>query len=174
MNEPITSPMPPKIKKPYFLRDVIIFAVVAIIAFQIYSYYNALASQVAYKQEEKAQINNLEERYDFFENKFREPQKVVSAAIGKLELEDNIYVSFSYQMADAFDYGKQDAFDKYAQENLIGQEVTVVLPPKDDFLMPTMFLYADDSLGSEYLNATVYFKGESLNEKFGFIDPNNK
>ena len=166
---------PQKNKKPDFLVDLIISSVILFLFVSVYGYSLVMKSEnESYKSNQEA-INSLERKYDEISLRFKEPQKILNVKYyGQLELEGDLIISFRYQMKDAFDFEKRDVFAKYAKENLIGEYITVVLPPKYLFTDFSKNMYSDggEVLPYEYITATVYFNGESLNDKFGFVDPN--
>ncbi len=156
-------------KNPSFVRDMAVFAIIAIATFYTFAHINSVIGHRNYEREQKAEIAHLEERYDYFQNRFKTPQKVVGSMYNKIILEGNVYIAFEYQMKNASDTEKYDTFKDYADKYIVGREVMVVLPPKENFARIAGNMYSDDGQGGEYMNATVFLDGESLNEKLGFI-----
>lgn len=156
-------------KNPSFLKDLLFFSIIFVLVFAGSRYFsiksNDRQSKEISEKEENIRVTTINREYQILSTKFLEPQKVTRILSNGLVLESGTVIRFMPAGAGnvSSNMDKFDRFDKYGYSVLIGNSVSVVLPEEDFFLNKFMA----DNMSEIY--ADVYFDGEYINEKFGFM-----
>lgn len=163
-----------------FIIEVIIFAGIAIIAFQVWSRFNPTTRATINTSKQENSI--AADRYEVLKERFKTPQKVIGVEnLDAIVFEGGVYVALLFNTQVANDTSKRQEVEQFIKNNLIGQEVTVIMPTKNAFIAgyccrnqnvddPSIPQSVKDS---EHFFGQVYFNGELLNEKFGYYQKTN-
>ena len=163
-------------KQPSFGKDISILAVIIITGIVVFGLvingkFKKEEQLESYRQEQYQEYK--EQRYYELVDRFKEPQKVVARYSYALIPDNNfLIITNAYHSENYTDQeNKKHIFDNYAESNLIGQYVDIIMPTKELFLSG---LYnRDDEDNQETMPAEIYFNGESLNNKFDILNPSN-
>lgn len=174
----------PKKPRSYFILELVLVAIVLIVAYSADREARFGPSERALTEQRNQENSAAAERYTILSERFKDPQKVISVSDFTLVFENNLHVTLMYTEEKINDQTSRQEFEKYANENLVGKEVMLELPPKIYFINhyccyekgDEEHLAADiweQTHDRDHTRAFVYFNGEMLNEKFGVFIPNS-